>query len=140
MHPLFHETFVNDRVRELERATARAHVERSYQPAIADEPVGLRLCRASDDDALGRLAVLEGRPLPAGPFVVAEVDGSLIAALPLDGGAPLADPFRSTIQLIPLLRLRAEQLSSAERTHEHRNRLSGVFGRGSRRGRPGWQP
>jgi hypothetical protein len=42
---------------------------------------------------------------------VAEVSGSIVAALPLAGGKPLADPFRPTAHLLPLLRLRADQLT-----------------------------
>jgi len=71
-----------------------------------------RLCSVHDDDALDRLAVLEGRPAPQGRFVVAEVGGTVVAALPLGRGAPLADPFRATAHLLPLLELRAAQLSS----------------------------
>jgi hypothetical protein len=43
---------------------------------------------------------------------VAEVDGRLRAALPLDGGSPLADPFHRGSDLIELLRLRAGQLAA----------------------------
>ena len=39
---------------------------------VQDEPVVLRLCTVHDDPALERLAVLEGRLLPSGRFVVAE--------------------------------------------------------------------
>jgi hypothetical protein len=42
--------------------------------------------------------------------LVAEVDGRLRAALPVDGGAPIADPFHRGRELLALLRLRAEQL------------------------------
>jgi hypothetical protein len=65
-----------------------------------------------DDDALERLASLEGRPLQDGSFVVAEVGGRLVAAAPLDGGFPLADPFAPTAHLLPLLRLRARQIDA----------------------------
>jgi hypothetical protein len=36
-----------------------------------------------------------------------------VAALPLAGGPALADPFRSTAQLLPLLELRRRQLAPA---------------------------
>lgn len=38
------------------------------------------------------------------------VRGELVAALPLTGGMPLDDPFRSTAELLRLLELRAAQL------------------------------
>ncbi len=78
--------------------------------------VALRLNSVHDDAALQRLADLEGRPLPHDRFVVAEVDGAVVAAQPLAGGVPLADPFRPTAQLLPLLRLRAEQVAGPSKS------------------------
>ena len=72
--------------------------------------MALRLCTVHDNVALEALAALEGRRLPHGSFVVAEVDGVLIAAQPLAGGPVLADPFRNTAGVVHLLRLRARQL------------------------------
>ena len=43
----------------------------------------------------------------------AEIDGKVVAALPLRGGKVMADPFRPTAHLIPLLELRAKQLATA---------------------------
>ncbi len=54
-------------------------------------------------------------PPPSGRLVVAEVDGIVVAAYPLGNGTPLADPFRPTAHLMPLLELRARQLSPTER-------------------------
>ena len=65
-----------------------------------------------DDAALDRLAELEGQPAPKGRFVVAEVSGTVVAALPLGCGNALSDPFRATAHLIPLLELRAKQLGA----------------------------
>jgi hypothetical protein len=129
MHPMFLEVFMNDKVRALERATALARPTRHDRPPITDESVALRLCRVHDSEALLRLAELEGRPLPAGSFVVAEVNGSIVAALPLDGGAPFADPFRPTSQIVPLLRLRAEQLTRSDRSGGRPVRLRGILSR-----------
>jgi hypothetical protein len=72
--------------------------------------IELRLSRVGDDPALDDLAVLAEQPLPIGRFVVALVDGRLVAALPLAGGRALADPFVRTAHLLPLLELRAAQL------------------------------
>lgn len=96
-----------NRARLLERPATR--------PQPTDEPVALRLCSVHDDGALERLAVLEGQPAPSGRFVLAEVDGEVVAALPLRGGRPLTDPFRPTAHLLPLLRLRAAQLDDQPR-------------------------
>jgi hypothetical protein len=77
--------------------------------------IALRFCRVGDDPALARLAALEGRPVPQGQFVVAELDGRIVAALPLDGSPPLRDPFVRTAHLQRLLELRAAQLMRSER-------------------------
>ncbi|HZO98282.1 MAG TPA: hypothetical protein VFB42_13010 [Gaiellaceae bacterium] len=115
MHPQFRIDVLRERSRQFERDVRRsALLARPAAPAApVEERVSLRLCCVHDDPALERLALLEGRPLPRGRFVLAEVDGEVVAALPLRGGAALADPFRPTAHLLPLLRLRAEQLRRA---------------------------
>lgn len=130
MHPMFLEVFMHEKVGELERGMAAVRRARPDPTPVRDQPVALRLCRVHDDEALLRLADLEGRRLPAGSFVVAEVNGTIVAALPLAGGAPLADPFRPTSQLIPLLRLRADQLIQAERSPGRKIWLRGIPSRG----------
>jgi hypothetical protein len=77
------------------------------------EPVLLRLSDAHDVPALHRLAALEGRSAPAERCVLAEVGGSVVAALPVGGGRPIADPFARTKHLLPLLELRARQLRAS---------------------------
>jgi hypothetical protein len=72
--------------------------------------VTLRYSSAADSDRLKALAELDSAQAPIGPALVAEVDGRLRAALPIDGGAPIADPFHRGTELIELLRLRAGQL------------------------------
>ncbi len=113
MHPDFLQTVIHDHERALERSARRAYVSRPQVslPAVPIEPVVLRLCSVHDDEALERLAALEGRPAPTGRFVVAEVGGTVVAALPLGCGPVLADPFRRTTHLLPLLELRARQLT-----------------------------
>jgi hypothetical protein len=72
----------------------------------------LSLRFATDDDArrLRTLAQLDSAPVPSGPMLIAEIDGRLVAALPLDGGAAIADPFRRSADIVALLRMRAAQL------------------------------
>jgi hypothetical protein len=70
----------------------------------------LRLATAADADRLLILAQLDSSRVPAGEVLIAEVDGRLQAALPLDGGEPIADPFRRTAGLVALLRVHATQL------------------------------
>ena len=72
--------------------------------------VVLRIATAGDADRLQTLAQLDSARVPAGEVLIAEVDGRLQAALPLDGGEPIADPFRRTADLVALLRVRAAEL------------------------------
>ena len=113
MHPEFSQMTIHDHNRDLDRRARAAFVgQAGPTPATENEDaVELRLCRVDDDPALERLALLEGRPAPAGRYVVAQVDGSVVAAMSLVSGAMLADPFAATAHLIPLLRLRAAQLA-----------------------------
>jgi hypothetical protein len=72
--------------------------------------VAIRPASSSDGAAIDRLADLETAPRPAGEVLLAESDGEVVAALPIDGGRPLADPFRRTVAAVELLALRARQL------------------------------
>ena len=113
-HPAFRQVLLAEHARQLERDTRSAYLRKGRQDASprSDVPVLLRLCTVHDGPALDRLAALEGRRVPAGCLVVAEIAGKLVAAAPLDGGLPLADPFYATAHLLPLLRLRARQLEA----------------------------
>jgi hypothetical protein len=71
----------------------------------------IRFAIADDHAAMARLAQLEGiRPAPDSRTLIAEVEGEVLAALPLGGGEPLADPFRPTAALVELLLVRAAHL------------------------------
>jgi len=102
----------NDRIESLRRSAAGRPLVPAALSALEPEreEVDLRLCSVSDDQALADLAMLSGRELPPGRLVVAIVQGRLVAAVPLAGGEPLADPFERTEQLVRLLDLRAAQL------------------------------
>jgi hypothetical protein len=73
--------------------------------------VTIRPAFPDDAAAVARLAALDSARLPAGPLLIAEVDGVPWAALTLHGGRAIADPFRPTAALVELLRRRAEQLT-----------------------------
>ncbi len=117
MHPDFLQQLLNDRRRELERRTRYASGSGSVSVPEPVDNVLLRLCCVSDDAAIERLAQLEGRTAPIGRHIVAEVDGVVIAALPLAGGKLLADPFRATSHLLSLLELRAKQVNACSYGH-----------------------
>jgi hypothetical protein len=71
--------------------------------------VVIRPAYPDDHAPLARLAALDGRrPLPtAGPVLVAERDGTILAALATADGRAIADPFSPTADLVALLRLHA---------------------------------
>ena len=73
--------------------------------------VVIRTATAADVPALHRLAALDCAACPRGPLLVAEVEGQIRAALPLAGGASVADPFHRAAELVELLRLRTAQLA-----------------------------
>jgi hypothetical protein len=67
-------------------------------------PVLVRPARAVDADSLRDLAALDSaRPL-TGDVLLAVVGGEPAAAISLDTGAVIADPFQPTTHLVDLLR------------------------------------
>jgi hypothetical protein len=69
--------------------------------------ITIRPAYADDNQAVVRLATLDSARVPAGPLLLAEVDGELRAALATDDGTVIADPFSRTVELIALLRKHA---------------------------------
>jgi len=115
MHPDIMRLMADERLATLKHDARRpAPRPTKRTPAVDLSEIDLRLCKASDDAELEYLAALSEQPLAAGRFVVALVDGRIAAALPLAGGALLADPFVRTAHLQRLLELRAAQLRQPE--------------------------
>lgn len=90
------------------RNNTEAHI--STTPPI-DARVVLRPAQLQDGAAVAQLAALDDAARPKGDLLVAELDGRIVAAVPLDGGRAIADPFRRTADLVELLRSRAVQLN-----------------------------
>ena len=90
---------------------------RSQDAAVTIRP-------ASDDDAqaLERLGELDDQAPGAGPHLVADADGEIVAALSLTDGTTVADPFRKTEATVELLHLRAGQLMTRTRARSSRLR------------------
>ncbi len=72
-------------------------------------PVTIRPAREGDATALSRLATLDSATVPAGPVLVAEIDGQLVAALGTVSGAVIAAPFVPTSEVVELLATRARR-------------------------------
>ncbi len=73
----------------------------------------IRAARGSDGPALRRLAELDSSVLPSGDLLIAETDDELVAALSVDTGETVADPFRPTADVVDLLAYRAKRLRDA---------------------------
>jgi hypothetical protein len=113
MHPEIERELARQRMEDLRRAGAATGGERVKKVVRLDREVVLRGSRHGDQSALMALAVLDDSLPPVGPSLVAEVDGAIVAVLPLDGGRPYSDPFRRTDDLIALLEERARQIMKA---------------------------
>jgi hypothetical protein len=88
-----------------------------HRPTAWELPVTLRLAEDADAGGLERLAELDSCPLPPGPYLVAERDRRMDAAISLATGELLADPFRRTEELCELLRCHAGDVRvTAERS------------------------
>jgi hypothetical protein len=77
---------------------------------MPDQTLIIRIAAAGDATALHRLSQLDSAKPLAGRALVAERDGDLLAALSLETGAAIADPFQPTADVVRMLRLRRSQL------------------------------
>lgn len=73
-------------------------------------PLTIRPASASDATAIERLAALDSASAPPGSMLLAEVGDELWAAVEIEGGGTIADPFRPSGDLVELLHLRAERM------------------------------
>jgi hypothetical protein len=88
--------------------------------------VELRPARADDEAMTRRLAALDEAPELDGPVLLAVVDGEPVAALALDDGRVVANPFVPTAQAVSLLRLRAGHVANASQRRRRWIRLPRV--------------
>jgi hypothetical protein len=80
----------------------------------ANLPITIRVATQDDHLSLARLAALDStEEVPAGRVLLGEVDGELRAALCLDDGSAIADPFHRTADLIELIRGHAMRVGSS---------------------------
>jgi hypothetical protein len=91
----------------LSPAAATDHDAITTQAAVMTD--GVTIYQSDPDEAIERLAQLDSTRRPSGRVLVAAVGGEPRAALPLDGGRAIADPFHRTAELVSLLELRIAQ-------------------------------
>ena len=114
MHPELSLMMANDRIAGLQRDArryrrSRASSTRPPQPVRAAIQLRLSACR----EELERLAALSEQPLHDGDWLVADVDGVPVAAVSVEDGTTVYDPFRPTTQAVSLLKLRRKQVLAA---------------------------
>ena len=87
----------------------------------------IRRAAAADAFALNRLAALDSAAPPTGDMLLAEMGNELWAAVAVESGVAIADPFRPSGDLVELLRFRAERMRGRE--HAHRGALARLLPR-----------
>jgi len=133
MHSFMHPALAHERGLDLLATATNARAARAARtgrpaPPEASQPdvaVAIRPARPADAGALVRLAQLDDHADHAprfarlatepweGTVLVAQADGELAAALIVEDGTVVADPFEHTDGLVALLRLRGVQLAGA---------------------------
>jgi hypothetical protein len=83
----------------------------------------------ADTEAVATLAELDSGVDLQGAVLGVEVEGRVLAAIEVDSGRVIADPFSRTSELRALLKMRASQLGSRR---AGRRRQSRLFGRRTR--------
>jgi hypothetical protein len=113
MHPELMRQVAVARMADFHRDAARYRRERQgyARPQPVRTAIELRLSACREE--LERLAQLSERPLHDGDWIVADVDGVPVAAVAVDDGTTLYDPFRPTNQALSLLKLRRKQVLAA---------------------------
>jgi len=130
MHPLLAAGLANSLSRDRVEAARSRRTAKVAKRTAASAPVDVVIRRATSADApaLARLGELDGdrragallaRHAAEHDVLIAEVDGRLEAALALNDGLAVADPFRPSAVNAELLALRARQLGGAAARDGH---------------------
>ena len=80
-----------------------------------DPAIVIRAARGSDGPVLERLAELDSQRPLAGDLLVGERGGELVAAFAPGSGRAIADPFRSTADVVALLELHGRRTAAPRR-------------------------
>jgi hypothetical protein len=131
LNPFLTKLMVEARIADLHTNAAGSFPARAYDdPPPAgkrergkDEAITIRIAGPADETMLGRLAQLDSAEPPTAPVLIAEIDGVARAALSLDDGAVIANPFHRTLAAQQLLLARAAQLRGDRRVSRRRRLL-----------------
>ena len=76
----------------------------THHELMTNQPLTLRVARPEDAPAVRRLAQLDSSRPPTGPVLLAVVGSEPVAALGVETGTVVADPFRPTADVVAVLR------------------------------------
>ena len=107
MEPELHSRYASERLKD---DHSRLEPDQDGTATLEPESITIRPMRDEDAAAVELLAELEARPVPPGPLLLAEVEGTIEAAVDLEGGETIANPFARSGEAVSLLELRAGQL------------------------------
>jgi hypothetical protein len=110
MQPELHSWFASERLKDDHDGL---QPEDDGTATLQPESITIRPLRAEDVAAVELLAELEERPVPPGPLLLAEVEGTVEAAIDIADGRTIANPFSESGSVVSLLHLRAAQLRAA---------------------------
>lgn len=84
------------------------HVDMNFstKPTTTHDLI-IRIAISTDAEMLERLALLDDQRPLTGDVLVAEIDGTILAARSVNTGRTIADPFHRTANLVALLDVRA---------------------------------
>ena len=89
----------------------------------------IRQATIDDDRTLERLAALDSQRPLSGRALIGEIDGSPAAAISMADGRVVADPFRATAQLLPVLIMRRRSLLAFAKRPTVRERVKAGMSR-----------
>jgi hypothetical protein len=96
-----------------------------YHTTHTQPEITIRPATPADQAELRRLAQLDSSQLPEGDLLVAAVGGEIRAAVCVQSGNAIADPFHRSAELVRMLSLRVDQLRAP--TAPRRRRLRRVL-------------
>jgi hypothetical protein len=85
------------------------HDAQDHVPMTSTASLTIRHAIAADEADLTRVAALDSSRVPSGELLVAELDGRVVAALSIDTGAAIADPFEHTAAIVESMRAQARE-------------------------------
>lgn len=110
MQPDLHSRFASERLKDDHEGL---RPDEDGTATLEPESITIRPLREDDVAAVRLLAELEDRPVPPGPLLLAEVEGTIEAAIGVVGRETVANPFSGSAAAVSLLHVRAAQLRAA---------------------------